>query len=203
MFNIKDYSTKLLGLQGVIVENIEENNETIEITISIERKLHYCPKCGAETNKIHDYRKQTITDLNIRNKKVKIHFRKRRYVCPHCQKRFIENTDFLSKYARRTMRVTSSIINSLRKSIPYSQAAKDHNVSITTVIRIFDSVSYSAKILPKVLLIDEFRGNAGGEKFQCILMDGETKEIIDILPSRKYADLCRYFSKKTLQMLDL
>lgn len=90
----------------------------------------------------------------------------------------------------------SSIINSLRASISYSKVAKDHNVSVTTAIRIFDAVSYNSKPLPPVLLIDEFRRNADGEKFQCILMDGKTKEIIDILPNRKYADLCRYFSKK-------
>ncbi|MBE6890796.1 MAG: hypothetical protein E7481_02095 [Ruminococcaceae bacterium] len=58
MFNNKDYSTKLLGLQGVIIENIEEKNGTIEVAVSLERKMHRCPKCGAETNRIHDYRKQ-------------------------------------------------------------------------------------------------------------------------------------------------
>ena len=91
MFNNKDYSTKLLGLQGVIIENIEENNGTIEVAVSLERKTHCCPRCGAETNKIHDYRKQVITDLNIHNKKVKIHLRKRRYVCIHCQKWISKN----------------------------------------------------------------------------------------------------------------
>ena len=58
IFNNKDYSTKLLGLQGVIIENIEEKNGTIEVAVSLERKMHRCPKCGAETNRIHDYRKQ-------------------------------------------------------------------------------------------------------------------------------------------------
>ena len=57
MFNNKDYSTKLLGLQGVIIENIEEKNGTIEVAVSLEMKIHRCPKCGAETNRIHDYRK--------------------------------------------------------------------------------------------------------------------------------------------------
>ena len=78
MFNNKDYSTKLLGLQGVIIENIEENNITIEVEVSLERKTHGCPRCGAETNKIHDYRKQVITDLNIHNKKVKNTFKKKK-----------------------------------------------------------------------------------------------------------------------------
>jgi len=78
MFNEKDYSTKLLGLQGVIIENIEENNGTIEISVRMERKTHKCPNCGKETNKIHDYRKQIITDLDLYEKPTKIHLKKKK-----------------------------------------------------------------------------------------------------------------------------
>ena len=77
MFNEKDYSTKLLGLQEVIIENIEENNGTIEISVRMERKTHKCPNCGKETNKIHDYRKQVITDLDLYEKPTKIHLKKK------------------------------------------------------------------------------------------------------------------------------
>jgi len=46
-----------------------------------------------------------------------------------------------------------------------------------------------------VLSIDEFRGNADGEKFQCILTDPESRKVLDILPNRKSEDLYRYFSQ--------
>lgn len=39
-------------------------------------------------------------------------------------------------------------------------------------------------VLPQVLSIDEFKGNAGGEKFQAILTDPNNHKIFDILPSR-------------------
>lgn len=191
-----DYITKLLGLQEAKIENIEENNENIVISLVMNRKKHKCPCCGAETDRIHDYRLQRVTDLDLRGKQVVLRLRKRRYVCPDCGKRFCENIFFLPRYFRRTARVTANIINSLRESVSYTHVARKHHVSIATVLRIFDCVGYGAKPLPRVLLIDEFRGNAGDEKFQCILMNGETGEIIDILPSRKYADLALYFSKK-------
>jgi hypothetical protein len=41
-------------------------------------------------------------------------------------------------------------------------------ISQPTIAGIFDQVGYTAKTLPRVLSLDEFRGNAGGEKFQCI-----------------------------------
>ena len=191
-----DYITKLLGLQEAKIENIEENNEQIVISLVMERKTHKCPACGAETDRVHDYRVQRVTDLDLREKQVILSLRKRRYVCPHCGKRFCENIHFLPRYFRRTARVTANIINCLRDSVSYSYVARKHHVSISTVLRVFDGIGYGTKPLPRVLLIDEFRGNAGKEKFQCILMNGETSEIVDILPSRKYADLALYFSKK-------
>ncbi len=71
--------------------------------------------------------------------------------------------------------------------------AKKANVSPTTVNRIFDHVHYSRPhSLPKVLAIDEFKGNAGGEKYQCILVDPKKKRILDILPDRKQNHLIDY-----------
>ena len=40
MFNEKDYSTKVFGLQEIIIETIEENNEITEISVRMERKTH-------------------------------------------------------------------------------------------------------------------------------------------------------------------
>ena len=194
--NTMDYITKLLGLQEAKIENIEANDEKIVISLVMNRKKHKCPCCGADTDKIHDYRTQLVTDLDLREKQVVLKLRKRRYVCPHCGKRFCENIHFLPRYFRRTVQVTASIVNYLRESVSYSYVARKHHVSVATVLRVFDHVGYGAAPLPRVLLIDEFRGNAGKEKFQCILMNGETGEIVDILPSRKYADLALYFSKK-------
>jgi Transposase and inactivated derivatives len=56
-------------------------------------------------------------------------------------------------------------------------------------------VDYGSPHLPEVLSIDEFKGNAGGEKFQCIITDAKNHTVLDILPNRKSADLIRYFLK--------
>ena len=49
--------------------------------------------------------------------------------------------------------------------------------------------------LPKVLSIDEFKGNTWGEKYQCILTDPENKIVLDILPERYKPYLTTYFCK--------
>ena len=57
----------------------------------------------------------------------------------------------------------------------------------------FDRISYPKPRLPQVLSIDEFKGNAGNQKFQCILTDPKKRKVLDILPSRKSEDLYAYF----------
>lgn len=70
---------------------------------------------------------------------------------------------------------------------------KEVNVSTTTVMRVFDLVSYSPKHLPTALSIDEFKGNTNGEKFQCILTAPVNKVVVDILPKRYESYLTSYF----------
>ena len=62
---------------------------------------------------------------------------------------------------------------------------------MTTVIRTLKEFkSYlpkqSKKILPRVLMVDEFRSHASIEdKMSFICADGETGKLIDVLPTRK------------------
>ena len=68
------------------------------------------------------------------------------------------------------------------------------NISAATVARILDHMRYSCDSLPKVISIDEFKGNADGEKFQCILTNPSKRIVIDILPKRSVDSLCAYFA---------
>lgn len=52
--------------------------------------------------------------------------------------------------------------------------------------------------MPSVIAIDEFKGNAGDEKYQCILTNPQSGEILDILPTRNSSDLIRYMKKYSL-----
>lgn len=68
-------------------------------------------------------------------------------------------------------------------------------MSASTVIRLFDKLSYSLSSLPKVLAIDEFRGNTNHEKYQCIITDPENHRVLDILSNRYKAHLASYLLK--------
>ena len=56
--------------------------------------------------------------------------------------------------------------------------------------------------LPRVLCIDEFKGNSGYYKYQVALIDGETHDVIDIIECRHKHVLCDYFRKFPKEQLD-
>lgn len=60
-----------------------------------------------------------------------------------------------------TKRMVTYVINKLRCEASFTSIAKEVNLSLPTVIRIFDLVSYSLKELLTAISIDEFKGNTG------------------------------------------
>ena len=96
-------------------------------------------------------------------------YRKRHYHCLNCHKHFYESFSLLSKHCRVTARLAFYAIYLLKSRRMYIP-------------------------LPLILSIDEFRGNAGGQKFQAILTDAKAHKLFDILPSRSQASLSQYLN---------
>ncbi len=189
-----NFITQLLNLKGIKVTKISHGNSFVKIYITTEPRKHTCPACGSKTSRIHDYREQTIKDLPLQFKHTYLVLRKRRYVCS-CGKRFYESYNFLPRYQRMTNRLAFFIYQELTKLTSLTSVAKSANVSVSTVIRIFNHINYGTPTLPKVLCIDEFKGNAETGKYQCILVDGEKNKVLDIIPDRCQSDLVSYFKR--------
>ena len=60
-----DYTVKLLNLEDVIITNVENISDQLHIYIELPRRKHVCPCCGAETDRVHDYRWQKIKDVPL------------------------------------------------------------------------------------------------------------------------------------------
>ena len=59
-----------------------------------------------------------------------------------------------------TSRLAAYIISNLSDVRSFTSVAREVNLSVSTVIRVFDCVNYGKpKRLPKVVSIDEFKGN--------------------------------------------
>lgn len=189
----KDIIKKLTGIQDVNVTNIEENEKEIRMYIELEVKEQICPCCAEKTKHIHDYRIQRVTDIPYRGKKLILVYRKRRYVCRHCGKRFYEKNSFLPRYHQMTNRLSAYIISKLRNTDSFTRVAKEVGKSVSTVIRVFDMISFGIPKLPEVLSIDEFKGNTDKNKYNVILTDPQSHQVLDILPKRTDYALSTYF----------
>lgn len=193
----------LLGIQGVLVKNIKEKENSLEISIKTKRKIQQCPSCKYLTNKIQDYRIQKIQHVTIGKKTTYLILNKRRYCCHHCGKKFYENYSFLQKYFRKSNTVFENVCEDLKSLKNFKTIAKDNNISIPTVVRYMHFNFYLSNKhdfdLPERIGIDEFKGNCGEEKYQLHIFDLDSKKTIDILKSRKYDDLEAYFSSFSLE----
>lgn len=72
----QDYTAKVLNLEDVIITNVENISDVLHICLELPRQKHRCPACGALTDRIHDYRMQTIKDIPM-GRETLLHLRKR------------------------------------------------------------------------------------------------------------------------------
>lgn len=188
-----NYIKDLFNLKEVIIKNFHESHDFIKLKVELPTKPHICPHCGAVTSKIHDYRTQVIKDMPLRFKKVLIYYRKRRYECKSCGKSFFENNNIVRKYFRTTTSLLEYVVQQLKSMSSIKSIANNCGVSQYYVSRLLPYFTFKAHSLPRVLCIDEFKGNSGGFKYNVLLIDGETHEIVDIVKCRYKHYLADYF----------
>lgn len=189
-----NYIEKIYNLEEDSVKDLEVFENTYIIHLQFKRKPHICPCCQTTTSKVKDYRKQKVKLDSINNTETFALVNKRRYICPHCGKAFYETNNIVRKYQRRSQSQTLHIIQECSKKQSFKDIGLRYNLSITTIMRYFSKVSYAApSALPEVISMDEFKGNAQGQKYQVALVDPVKRKPLDILPKRDTAELIKYF----------
>ena len=190
-----NYTQDLPIFKGVTVKYFRESedNNSYEAFIEMPVKEHHCPHCGYITTYIKDYRLQKVKDLSLAGKPLKVTISKRRYICKKCNSTFTENNPYIKRYCHFPQRFYFEAIKETFNLQSFSAIARRFGTSVTSIIRWFDNINYPKAELPSCIAIDEFKGNAGSEKFQCNFADPVKHKIIDILPNRDSEDLCKYF----------
>ena len=192
----------LLDLKEVRIRKINNLENIVEVYIELPVSEQVCPHCGNKTSNIHDYYSQTIKDVPIQFKPTNIIYNKRRYHCSYCNKNFYEKNEIVAKYKRRTNRLTANIVKDLRNLDSQTNVAHRNNVSVSIISKMLPYLAVTNSKLPRVLCIDEFKGNTGDYKYQVALIDGETHDVVDILECRYKHALCEYFKKFPKEQLD-
>lgn len=192
--------TDLLNLQGVNQDKIKYSKNLIEVWISCPVKVHVCPCCKHTTSRIHDYYLRSFNHIIVSERPSRIYYKQRRYLCVNCGKRFVESNSFVEKFYRHSNAVVNSVFKHLTDIRNFSQIGKDNNMSSQNVIRLmskFMPIFHNITSLPEAIGIDEFRGNAGGNKFQVAITDLKTHKVIDVISARSEEALRHFFKNIT------
>lgn len=192
----------LLNLKEVNVKSVKNLENEVHIYAELPISKQLCPCCGASTSKIHDHYTQPIKDIPIQFKPTTIFLKKTRYECKNCGKSFYPQNDFVAKYKRKSKRLVYYIIEQLKNNIAASTISKSINIEPSFISKMLPYLSVTNTTLPRVLCIDEFKGNSGKYKYQVTLLDGETHKIVDVLECRHKHFLCSYFKKFPKEQLD-
>ena len=192
----------LLDLKEIFIKSVKNFNDSVEIYAELPISEQICPCCGSKTSKIHDHYIQPIKDAPVYFKPTTVFLKKTRYECKNCSKAFYPDNIFVGKYKRKSKRLIGYIIDQLRNNISASYIAKSTDVDNGFISNLLPYLAVTNTHLPRVLCIDEFKGNSGNYKYQVALLDGETHEIIDILECRHKHFLCDYFKKFPKEQLD-
>lgn len=186
------------GLKDVLVTKVEQVNDVVQIHVEMERKAHRCPSCGSLSNRIHDYRIHRINHLKWFERTTQFFYRRRRYVCS-CGKRFSENNQLVERYQRTSIEWNQAVRIRSIKGKTFKETSEIFGTSPSTIVRRFDQISRTeikkVEELPKVIAIDEYKGDTKEGKYQLIIADGVTREPLDILPNRSKETIKHYLQK--------
>ena len=196
----KDNITDLLKLQGVILKDCKISEDLIQLWIELPVKKHVCPRCGKSTSNVHDYYERYFNHIKVGTTPTKVYYNRRRYICNNCKKRFPETNSFIEKFYRHSNSVVNKVFDELKDVRSFSQIGKDNNMSSQNVTRLmckFIPIFHNVTTLPEAIGIDEFRGNAGGNKFQVVITDLKEHKVIDVVSARSEEALYLFFKNIT------
>ena len=180
-------------MEEVRIEKLEETGREIVLWISLLQKTQPRPRCHTQTDRVHDYRIREVRDLELRGQPLIQRYRRRRYVCPCCGKQFAERNDFVGRYMRFMHRTGEKIMGLLRRRSSIKDISKDTCTSVSGVQRILKMMAVpKPSRLPEAIAFDEFKGNTGGQRFQCIVTDSPNHRALDVLPARNVSIIQDY-----------
>ena len=186
---------KVLDMEHMILKEVDTLPNQLLLYVEMERRVCECPACRTYTNTVHDYRNQRIKDCPIQGKTVLWVYRKRRYRCPCCGKRFYETNYLIPKWHRITNRLALQSMSMLEEKRSRKDIARACGVSESTVGRWLQLVEFGRPAkLPQIISIDEFKGNTEYGKFQGIITDPVHHRVLDILPTCYEREFDQYLS---------
>lgn len=205
MLQIKDKNITFLD----VTEEEIKGQLTNVVHATLSPEMRSCPECGCTkmgVNGNHQFVKNGKKVTTIRLAAFNyiptvMKLAKQRYHCRECHHHWTAQTSLVAPNCFISRHIRLEIARLLKERIAMTLIAKLCFVSSNTVIRELHQFkkylpNKQTLVLPKVLMVDEFRSHAKKEQsMSFICADAETGNLVDILPDRRLDNLVPYFKE--------
>ena len=191
-----DHMSVRLQLCGLRVLEVSVDTPTrLEVVVESSAWRLRCPHCGFWCRRVHDRRDKMVRDLSVSGRCVTLRWRRRRFVCGRCGERHLEDhREFDGKLTRRLAR--RLVVDAQQMSL--RAVARTHGVGWGLIM---GHVGVWATLIGDhrrrrrcgVLLVDE-TSMRRRHRYVTVIVNGETGQILDMLPGRSEASGSRFFA---------
>ena len=210
MNKTKKIINSLAALSGEItvraVKEVNQEDGCTCIEIEVDHVIHTrpCPHCGSKKHK--KYGKKPSSAWHIpQGKRIPTHiiYRKQRFLCKNCGSTYLEEITWIYEDGHLTSALAGCMITDLHSIMTKDDVARINGVSVYYVDYILEKVKPPIPShLPAVICLDETFSQVEEElddktawiRFVTNFSDGETGELLDILPFRNKRQLIHYFN---------
>ena len=182
------------GGRFVITEEISSTSSLIIKAVLKSKDLVTCPHCLSNNTIKFGKKERVLRDDYISNRQTIIHLTYNRFKCKDCLRLWNDSLPTLEAKTSISLSLKLNIIEDLKKDVSFTFIADKRNVSIQTVIDIFETyVHYERRPFGDVICMDEFKNLKHSDgKYAFVMFDPNASKINDILENRLQANIDKY-----------
>jgi len=186
-----------LNLEGTSIQGYRHlENVGIVFRIESKKKKAICPRCGLESDKLHQNHRHLVKDLPLSGQPVYLQVNRRQFKCDNCQKPFSEELDFVASKRTYTKRLAENILEQLKEG-DILNVSRRNDVTEEEIQRMLEDIAEEITEPDlselKRLGIDEIALVKGQKNYCAVLVNLDTGKLIAILEKRTQEEF-----KKTL-----
>ncbi|RPH47213.1 MAG: ISL3 family transposase [Desulfobacteraceae bacterium] len=169
------------------------NNGHLYYNVSASQRGSKCPLCGKTSFRVHSKYERMLADLPVSGHQTRFNLIARRYFCDNskCRRKiFTEQFQFEIKPYRRRLLRSNKLLGHLALELGGNTGSRISRhvgipVSPSTLLRIIKQIEIqTVSVTSGIIGIDDWAFKKGN-KYGTVVIDLETRKVIDLLPNRE------------------